>query len=94
ADISCDQFKQNGDDAEKLNQKFQDLTPDSPCKNGDKACINGAFAQCADNQFKLFPCGGGLKCVALPLLLNPGTSLTCDTEADKNQRIENAKNCV
>ncbi|KAF0560069.1 hypothetical protein F8M41_003403 [Gigaspora margarita] len=94
AGISCEQLKQNGEDAETLNQKFQDLTPDSPCKNGDEACINDEFAQCVDKQFKLFPCGGGTKCVALPLLLKAGTSLTCDTEADKNTRIENAKKCV
>lgn len=70
---------QNGKDAIALNAKFASLTPNSTCKTGEEACVNKAFAQCVDDKFVLSPCGAGLECVVLPLVLSPGTSVTCDT---------------
>ncbi|KAF7796704.1 hypothetical protein EIP86_007887 [Pleurotus ostreatoroseus] len=78
---------QNGLDAQALNAKFQTLSATSPCTSGENACIQGAFAQCSNGQFVSFPCSGGLTCVALPLVNSPGTSVTCDTEADAEARI-------
>ena len=65
--------KQNGLDAQKLNAKFKTLKASSSCKSGEVACINGNFAQCSNNKFVIFPCSGGLACVALPLVNSPGT---------------------
>ncbi|KAI0672968.1 hypothetical protein C8Q78DRAFT_1137419 [Trametes maxima] len=78
---------QNGKDAQALNRKFQTLTTDSPCQPGENACVNGNFAQCANGKFVTFPCNTGLTCMALPLVLSPGTSLVCDTQADVQARI-------
>ncbi|OBZ68126.1 hypothetical protein A0H81_11739 [Grifola frondosa] len=78
---------QNGQDAQKLNAKFETLSATSSCTSGDQACINGQFAQCANGNFVLTPCSAGLKCVALPLVLKPGTSIACDTPADASARI-------
>jgi len=79
--------KQNGLDAQKLNAKFQTLSTSSSCTSGENACINGDFAQCSNGKFVTTPCAGGLKCLALPLVNSPGTSVTCDTEADAATRI-------
>ncbi|TFK92276.1 hypothetical protein K466DRAFT_581998 [Polyporus arcularius HHB13444] len=78
---------QNGRDAQALNRKFQTLNANSPCQSGENACVNGAFAQCANGKFVTFPCNTGLTCFALPLVLSPGTSLVCDTQADAAARI-------
>lgn len=64
---------QNGKDAQALNRKFASLSANAPCKSGENACINGAFAQCANSKWVTFPCAGGLTCVALPLVNSPGT---------------------
>ncbi|KAK7693777.1 hypothetical protein QCA50_003349 [Cerrena zonata] len=80
---------QNGKDAQALNAKFKGLSASSACTSGENACINGAFAQCANGKFVTFPCAGGLTCVALPLVNSKGTSITCDTEADATTRIAN-----
>lgn len=77
----------NGQAAQALNAKFQTLSAGSACKDGENACINGDFAQCAGGKFVPTPCAGGTKCFALPLVLSPGTSITCDTEADAAARI-------
>src|SRR5947208_3023168 len=47
----------NADEAEKLTEDFKKLTPDSPCKDGDQACINDEFAQCVNGKFQSNSCG-------------------------------------
>ncbi|CAG8542079.1 3700_t:CDS:2 [Dentiscutata heterogama] len=85
--------KQNGLDAEALQKKFATFTTSTPCNTGDTACINGQFAQCTNkNNWALQPCSGGLTCCALPLVNKPGTSITCDSKADQDARINAAKN--
>ncbi|KAI0072793.1 hypothetical protein K474DRAFT_1667417 [Panus rudis PR-1116 ss-1] len=79
----------NGQQAQQLNAKFATLSPDDPCQDGENACINGDFAQCVNGQFQTTPCAGGTQCVALPLVLSPGTSITCDAPADAEDRIAN-----
>ncbi|KAI0062317.1 hypothetical protein BV25DRAFT_1838487 [Artomyces pyxidatus] len=79
--------KQNGIDAQKKNEQFKSLTADSPCTDGEEACINGSFAQCVDKKFQLTPCSGGTQCVVLPLVKSAGTSITCDTVADAGTRV-------
>jgi len=64
---------QNGKDAQALNKKFQSLTPASPCKAGDQACVKGKLGQCIGGKFVLSSCAGGLQCVVLPLVNKPGT---------------------
>jgi len=81
---------QNGKDAQALNQKFQSLTPGSPCTDGENACVNGGFAQCVGGKFDITPCSAGLQCTALPLVNSRGTSITCDTSADEAARMSNA----
>ncbi|EJF66081.1 hypothetical protein DICSQDRAFT_124135 [Dichomitus squalens LYAD-421 SS1] len=77
----------NGKEAQALNRKFKGLTKNSSCKSDENACVDGEFAQCANGKFVLTPCNVGLKCFALPLVLSPGTSLVCDTQADAEARI-------
>jgi len=79
--------KQNGQDAIALNQKFQSLNANSPCTAGENACVNKQFAQCVNGKFVLKSCGSGLICAALPLVNSAGTSVTCTTQADVDQRI-------
>jgi hypothetical protein len=64
---------QNGQDAQTLNRKFQSLTTSASCATGEQACVQGQLAQCVDGKFVLAPCGSTLQCVALPLVLKPGT---------------------
>jgi len=80
---------QNGQEAQALNRKFQSLTTSSSCTSGEQACVQGQLAQCVSGQFVLAPCGSTLQCVALPLVLEPGTSITCDTQQDAETRIAN-----
>ena len=58
--------------------------------DGQTACINGDLAQCVGGQFVTTPCSAGLTCLALPLVNKPGTSVTCDTQADADARIATA----
>jgi hypothetical protein len=81
---------QNGKDAQQLNEQFKTLTADSPCTDGQSACVNGDFAQCVGGKFVTSPCSGSTTCLALPLVNKPGTSVTCDTQADADTRIANA----
>ncbi|RIB26424.1 hypothetical protein C2G38_1910961, partial [Gigaspora rosea] len=85
--ISCKQLKKNAIKAENLAQKFKDLDKDSDCTSGEVACVQGEFAKCDNGKFVLTPCNG-LDCVVLPLLKKKGTSVTCDTQADADTRIE------
>jgi len=78
--------QQNKLDAQKLNAQFASLTADSSCTEGQEACVQGQFAQCAGGKFMLSSCGS-LTCVALPLVNSAGTSVTCDTQADAEARI-------
>jgi hypothetical protein len=64
---------QNGQEAQVLNRKFQSLTTNSSCTSGEQACVQGLLAQCVDGKFVLAACGSTLQCVALPLVLKPGT---------------------
>ncbi|RGB34177.1 hypothetical protein C1646_654001 [Rhizophagus diaphanus] len=81
----------NADKAEQLTKEFAKLTKDSPCENNAQACVEDQFAQCVGGKFQLNSCGGGeLKCVVLPLVNKPGTSITCSTEADRLARLADA----
>ncbi|THH19823.1 hypothetical protein EW146_g1428 [Bondarzewia mesenterica] len=87
ASSSSDFKLQNGKDAQTLNKKFQSLTADSSCTDGDQACIGSAFAQCVGGKFVQTQCSGGLTCAALPLVNKAGTSITCTTKVDAATRI-------
>lgn len=77
----------NGQAAQKLNAKFATLTETSTCSAGEIACVGTSFAQCVEGKFATIPCGSGLICAALPLVNSPGTSVTCTTQADAEDRI-------
>lgn len=86
--ISTSDFHlQNGIDAQKLNAQFKSLTADSPCTDGQQACIGNSFAQCVSGSFALTTCSSGTVCAALPLVNKPGTSIACDTSDDVAARI-------
>lgn len=78
---------QNGKDAQALNAKFNGLTENSPCNDGDDACINGGFAQCVGGKFAVTGCAASTQCFALPLVNKPGTSIACTTQADATARF-------
>jgi len=77
----------NGQQAIALNAKFQTLNADSPCNDGDDACVEGKLAQCVRGAFVLTPCAPGTICAALPLVNSPGTSIACTTLSDLDARI-------
>jgi hypothetical protein len=77
----------NGQAAQELNAKFATLAEGSACTAGEIACVGNAFAQCVDGNFVTIQCGGGLICAALPLVNSRGTSVTCTTTADAEDRI-------
>ncbi|KAJ3488909.1 hypothetical protein NLJ89_g11576 [Agrocybe chaxingu] len=83
-------LKQNALDAQKLNAKFKQLSEGDACDNGEMACINGQFAQCAFGKWQLTTCAGGLRCYALPLVNRAGTTIVCDTQEDSLRRFEAA----
>ncbi|KAH7871625.1 uncharacterized protein C8R40DRAFT_1011893, partial [Lentinula edodes] len=78
---------QNGEDAIQLNSQFASLTATSSCTDGQQACVGGGFAQCVGGTFQITQCAGGTQCFALPLVNNPGTSITCTSQADATARI-------
>jgi hypothetical protein len=79
---------QNGQDAQKLNAKFSQLTASSSCTDGDQACVNQGFAQCVGGKFQVTKCSASTICAALPLVNKPGTSIACTTESDALARIK------
>ena len=46
--------------------KFKTLAATSACTDGEVACVNDAFAQCANGKFAITPCAGGLMWVFTP----------------------------
>ncbi|KAJ2934879.1 hypothetical protein H1R20_g2291, partial [Candolleomyces eurysporus] len=77
----------NGQAAQRLNAKFATLNANSPCTAGENACIGAAFAQCVGGQFVAVSCPPTTICAALPLVNSPGTSITCASLADAEDRI-------
>jgi len=82
--------QKNGEDAQKLNRQFAALTPNSPCNGGEDACVDGKFAQCVNGNFVLTSCAAGQSCFGLPLVNSAGTTITCTTREDAQQRIKNS----
>ena len=78
---------QNGQDAQALNAKFATLNANSPCQDGEEACVDGGFAQCVGGNFVVSSCSPGTTCFALPLVNKAGTSVACSTDADAAARI-------
>ncbi|KAJ3776451.1 hypothetical protein EV361DRAFT_785312, partial [Lentinula raphanica] len=78
----------NGLLAQQQNAAFAAMTVNSTCTAGQDACIDGSFAQCTGSTFSMTPCSSGLSCFALPLLNSNGTSISCDTQADAEARIQ------
>ncbi|KAF9499644.1 hypothetical protein BDN71DRAFT_1441801 [Pleurotus eryngii] len=77
----------NGQDAQAQNAQFASLTADSPCQEGEQACIDGGFAQCVGGRFVIATCSASTKCFSLPLVNKAGTSLACTTGSDAAARI-------
>ncbi|KAA1123001.1 hypothetical protein PGTUg99_000523 [Puccinia graminis f. sp. tritici] len=50
---------------QKLNAKFSGMSPNSPCKIGDSACISGGFSQCVGGKYVGEPCAGRFECFAM-----------------------------
>ncbi|CAG8735349.1 4255_t:CDS:2, partial [Racocetra fulgida] len=80
----CKTRQANAKDAEKLNEEFAKLTPDSKCtkedeEKGGAVCVEGQTANAT------------LTCGAVPLENSRGTSVICDTEEDIKERIARNK---
>ena len=78
---------QNDQDAQALNAKFATLNANSPCQDGEQACVNGGFAQCVGGEFLVSGCLAPTESFALPLVNKAGTSIACSTEAEAEARI-------
>jgi len=81
---------QNALDAQAANRKDATLTLDSPCTDGENACIDGGFAMCDHGKFVNLNCAGGTQCVQLPLVNKAGISPSCTTVADADNRFKAA----
>jgi len=77
----------NGQEAQAQNKIFAGLKSTDPCNSGENGCVGGQFAQCIGGTWQVTGCAGGTQCFSLPLVNKPGTSTTCDTEADAVARI-------
>ncbi|KAF9515299.1 hypothetical protein BS47DRAFT_1293930, partial [Hydnum rufescens UP504] len=51
-------------------------------------CIGTQFAQCNLGTWVVTTCASGTTCRVVPLYSAPGTSVTCDTEADAIARLQ------
>ncbi|KAH9244093.1 hypothetical protein BASA81_018536 [Batrachochytrium salamandrivorans] len=61
------------------------------CTDGETICLsNGDFGQCDNGALVATTCGATLSCQVLPLLKKAGTSATCSTDSDREDRIKNA----
>ncbi|TFY70109.1 hypothetical protein EVJ58_g47 [Rhodofomes roseus] len=78
---------QNGQQAIAQNAQFATLTANLSCETGTDACVEQKFAQCVSGSYVLQSCGSGEICAALPLVNSAGTSITCTTQDDLQQRI-------
>jgi hypothetical protein len=69
-------------DAKDLNVEGGD------CTGQDVVCLGSAIGQCVNGKLvKVSDCSGGTSCFVLPLVNKPGTSVSCDTQADKDARF-------
>ncbi|CAG8673955.1 4930_t:CDS:2, partial [Acaulospora colombiana] len=87
---------QNGRDAVAQQKSFAKIDFSKACPTVNQvACDGSQVAKCAPgaggvNSWVLSPCAAGTSCFALPLVNKPGTSVTCDTQADRDARVNNA----
>ncbi|KAF4338881.1 hypothetical protein FBEOM_7212 [Fusarium beomiforme] len=82
--IPASAYASNVVDARTYNEEFAKLTPESSCKRGQAACINGQTGVCDDTgKFQLTPCATeGEKCFALPLYnYEGGIKIVCEDPA-------------
>jgi hypothetical protein len=58
------------------------------CTGEEVVCLGTAIGQCVNSKLvKVSDCAGGTSCFVLPLVNKPGTSVSCDTQADKDARF-------
>ncbi|CAG8546752.1 11553_t:CDS:2 [Acaulospora morrowiae] len=87
---------QNGRDAVALQKSFAKIDFTKPCPTLNQiACDGDSTAKCTpgadgNNVWSIQPCAATLKCFALPLVNKAGTSVTCDTQADRDDRVNRA----
>ncbi|KAI0316303.1 hypothetical protein OF83DRAFT_1245321 [Amylostereum chailletii] len=67
----------NGQDAQRLNAEFVNLTTSSPCTDNQNACIKNDFATCSGGKWQTQACPGSKSCFALPNLRSNGTFVAC-----------------
>ncbi|KAG8812731.1 hypothetical protein FRC17_001878, partial [Serendipita sp. 399] len=86
--------EENARQAQELNRSFANVNEGQACQANDPkfpGCTSdGRFAQCDNGRVVVTACGGGLQCMALPLVNRPGTSVACDTREDGERRIVEA----
>jgi len=73
---------QNGEDAISLNAKFKTLSPLSPCRTDEVACVSGFYAQCLEGHFVLTPCPTDLVCQATSNVDSSKTIIGCTIERE------------
>ncbi|KAH8826876.1 hypothetical protein DL96DRAFT_1604648 [Flagelloscypha sp. PMI_526] len=82
--------KQNGLDAQALNEEFKNLKADATCDASEIACIGGKLALCDGGKFITMDCPATTTCAAVPLVNKAGTSVVCTTEQDIDNRMKEA----
>ncbi|PCH44735.1 hypothetical protein WOLCODRAFT_139198 [Wolfiporia cocos MD-104 SS10] len=69
----------NGEEAQKLNTLFAELSVNGSCTSGQTACVNSLIARCIDETWKTETCPRTEQCFALPAFKKDGTFLSCTT---------------
>ncbi|KAJ3308801.1 hypothetical protein HDV04_000788 [Boothiomyces sp. JEL0838] len=79
---------QNGKDAAALDAAKFNNKEGGACTGTGNFCIGDKVGICQNGKFTVTAtCGATLSCQVLPLVNKAGTSVTCDTEADKLARF-------
>ncbi|KIJ99071.1 hypothetical protein K443DRAFT_680224 [Laccaria amethystina LaAM-08-1] len=74
---------QNGQEAQKLNSIFHNLTATDPCNAGEVACVENSIATCTNGTWDTSKggCAKTQNCFAIPSVRAAGVLLTCTSEA-------------
>ncbi|KAK4139440.1 uncharacterized protein C8A04DRAFT_33080 [Dichotomopilus funicola] len=77
--VSPDVYQKNIQEARSFNKLLATLTEQSACRQGQVACVSGAFAECSnDGSWTLTPCSEpNYACLVMPMNSTSGAILGC-----------------